>query len=127
MAEEPIIVNRAINLSSSSGTNFVEIYSASAGLNGYVADLIATVDITSMAALPAPPPALDLETEMQRDDRYQEIVRNHPAKYLGIYQSLPGSSDRILRTRLPLWNSRPAYEEDIVVRLTNLEKVEEAR
>lgn len=123
MTDEPIIINRAVNLTASSGTNFVEVYSPGAGLNGYVADFIATVDITSIAPLPAPPPAQDLETEMQRDDRYQELIRNHSAKYLGIYQSLPGSSDRILRTRLALWNSRPAYEEDLVARLTNLENL----
>ncbi|MFB2982862.1 hypothetical protein [Microseira sp. BLCC-F43] len=123
MAEEPIIVNRAINLTASSGTNFVEIYSPGDGLNGYVADLIATVDITSIAPLPSPPAALDLETEMQRDDRYQELIRNAPAKYLGIYQSLSGSSDHILRTRLALWNSRPAYEEDVISRITSLENL----
>ncbi|MFB2983906.1 hypothetical protein [Microseira sp. BLCC-F43] len=111
------------NLTASNGTNFVEVYSPGTGLNGYVADFIATVNITSIAPLPAVPPALDLETEMQRDRRYQELIRNHPAKYLGIYQSLPGSDLRILRTRVALWNSRPAYEEDIVVRLTNLENL----
>ncbi|GET43161.1 hypothetical protein [Microseira wollei] len=90
MVEEPIIVNGATNLTASNRTNFVEVYSPGTGLNGDVADFIATVDITAMAALPAPP-AARRETQMQRDDRYQELIGNHPAKYLGIYQSLPGS------------------------------------
>lgn len=123
MTDEPIIVNKSAVLNSSTGSNFVEIYSPGTGVNGYIADFIATVDITSIAALPAAPAAGDLETEMQRDDRYQEIIRNAAAKYLGIYQSLPGSSDKVLRTRLAVWNSRPAYEEDLVARLTNLENL----
>ncbi|MFB2980874.1 hypothetical protein [Microseira sp. BLCC-F43] len=106
-----------------SGTNFTEIYSPGAGMNGYVADFIASIDITSIAALPSPPPAQELETEAQRDDRYQELIRTASAKYLGIYQSLPESNNRILRTRLAMWNSRPAYEEDIISRLTGLENL----
>ena len=100
MEDEPIVVNRAVNLTGNSAANFVEIYSPAAGSDGYVIDFVATVQIGSVPQLPLMIPGDAFETDRQRDYRYYELVKDHPCKYLGIYISLPGSTEKIMRSRL---------------------------
>ena len=123
MEDEPIIVNRALNLTSSSAANFVEVYSPGSGFNGYVSDFLATVQITSIPQLPQLEPGDPYETTAQRDYRYYELVKNHTAKYLGIYISLPGSEEKILRSRIKIWNSWPPYQQDLLGYLTTAENL----
>lgn len=122
MEDEPIIVNRAITLTGSNATNnFIEVYTPASGRNGYVIDFLATVQIGSIAQLPELEPGDAYETTAQRDYRYYELVKDHPAKYLGIYVSLPGSTERVLRSRIKMWNSYPPYQQNLLDELTSTE------
>ena len=114
MESEPIIVNRAITLTVANAANFVEVYAPAAGSDGYVVDFVATVQIGSVLQLPLMIPGDEFETDRQRDYRYYELVKDHPCKYLDVSISLPGSNDKILRSRLKLWNSWPPYQQDLL-------------
>ncbi len=123
MENEPIVVNRAVNLTGNSAANFVEVYSPAAGSDGYVVDFVAMVQIGSVSQLPLLTPGDAFETTAQRDYRYYELVKDHPCKYLGIYISLPGSTERILRSRLKMWHSWPPYQQDLLPNLTTAENL----
>lgn len=119
---DPIVVNRAITLTGSNATSvFVEVYSPADGMAGYVVDFLATIGITSIPQLPELTPGDSFETSAQTNYRYYELVKNHAAKYLGLYVSLPGSTDKVLISRLKVWNSWPVYQENLLVQITTTE------
>ena len=125
--EESRIVTFSKSITSADSTNFIQLYTpgavGSVQLDGYLTDLFLSIDLTSITELPELDPLPEgtiMETAEERQFRYYNQVKVSPSKTLGFYTSDTVAGTKNWRFSLPMWNSRPGYQENLLPYLTTL-------